>query len=78
MLVDALKILEEESNHAGCAAGTWISQQEPEVQELLNKLGDNPNVSLSKLYKTVSSEHSGLPFKRTTFITHMSGMCVCP
>lgn len=76
MLSDALKEIIKEQENKACSAGKWISQQDPEVQRLFEEINDNPDISYTKVYKVIASE-GALPFKRTTFISHMARTCIC-
>lgn len=61
----------------GCAAGNWVTTLPDEEQTLLKKLSEKKGLNLTKFFAELSKE-SNLPFKLTTFKSHMRGACACP
>lgn len=59
-----------------CYMGKWLETQDSTIKELLDKVQDNPNVSISGLYREMDAAEE-LPFKLSTFKLHMKGECPC-
>lgn len=78
MLLDELKNLANAARLEGCVTGKWLQTQEPEVAELLKEISSSPNGRLIDAFKLLQKHDPNLPFKRTSFTTHMRGTCACP
>lgn len=77
MLLDDLKDLAKRAEIAGCTVAVWVKQQDKDVQDLLGALSQNKNVNLTEALNLIKKYHPDLPFKRTSFVTHMRGTCAC-
>lgn len=62
---------------AKCVFGAWLDQQEESDQELFNQVIQKKNLSIAALYETLT-QLGELPFKATTFKSHIRGVCKCP
>jgi hypothetical protein len=75
MIADILREhLEIVTKPMKCTVGNWLETQEPEVSKLLEHLA-SIDVNVSALFKNLEAE---VPFRLTTFKTHMKGHCICP
>jgi hypothetical protein len=61
----------------GCVVNRWISNKEPDVQEMFVLLKDKPGLNLSALYRAITNGEPP-PFGKTMFNYHMRGECSCP
>lgn len=77
MLKDELADLVRSSQINGCVVGVWVAKQDAETQELLNLIANTPNVNLTDALNRIKKYTPDLPFKRTSFVTHMRGTCAC-
>jgi len=78
MLLDELKILASKAAVDGCVVGVWIKNQDAEFQEVFGILKDRPNLNLTETLALIKKYHPEIPFKRTSFTSHMRGTCTCP
>lgn len=61
----------------GCSVNRWIVTLPDEEQTLLKKLSEKKGLNLTTFFNALTKE-SNIPFKLTTFKSHMRGACVCP
>jgi hypothetical protein len=59
-----------------CMFGKWLVEQEDEIQDLFNQLMKKEKKNISAIWSDLNS--TGVPFKASTFKTHMRGDCSCP
>jgi hypothetical protein len=78
MLIDELKLLAERAGKTGCVVGVWLQNQDKEFQEVLDVLKKSPSLNISETLVLIRKYYPELPFKRTSFSTHMKGTCQCP
>lgn len=78
MLSDKLSTLAKEGAINGCVVKVWLINQEKDLQDAFDLLVKSQNANLTVAYKYICDENSNLPFKRTSFTTHIRGRCTCP
>jgi hypothetical protein len=78
MLSEKILNIAKEGSINGCVVKVWLITQPKELQEAFDSLIKSPNANLSVAYRYVCEENSNLPFKRTSFVTHIRGRCTCP
>lgn len=73
-----LEIIESHANAvpSKCSVGKWIETLTSEEQTALNGLVKNDNLNATSLFLALE-EQVKLPFKITTFRSHMRGYCSC-
>lgn len=73
-----LDILEEQlvPRKAKCSVGKWVDTLNPEEQQVLEKIKATGVYNLSELYRKLD-ERTELPYKMTSFKSHMRGVCTC-
>jgi hypothetical protein len=76
MLVGELRNLIKKSEIQGCVVGVWVKTQDSEFQEVMREL-KTANVNLTELLNLFKKHNPDLPFKRTSFVMHMRGQCLC-
>lgn len=59
-----------------CRFGKWLETQDEQIQDLFDKLMKKENKNISAIWSDLQS--TGVPFKSSTFKTHMRGGCQCP
>ena len=59
-----------------CSVGKWIDTLEPEEQTAFNGLVKSDNLNATSLFLAIENQIK-LPFKITTFRSHMRGYCSC-
>lgn len=75
MLVDIL-LQHLNDTKPKCSVGKWLLEQDQELQEVFALLVKKDKKNISSIWRDISSED--LPFKSTTFKSHMRGDCSCP
>lgn len=78
MLFDELRELAKEAELTGCVVGVWLHTQDKEFQEVFGMLKNKPNLNMTKALTLVRSYYPDAPFKRTSFVAHLKGICTCP
>ena len=78
MLIDELKELAAKAAVSGCVVGIWIQNQDKEFQEVMKVLSSSPNLNMTEALALIKKHHPDIPFKRTSFVSHMRGTCTCP
>jgi hypothetical protein len=73
-----LDIIENHSKllSSKCSVGKWTDTLEQKEQEALNTLINNSKLNASSLFAAIEQQVK-LPFKLTTFRSHMRGYCSC-
>lgn len=73
-----LDILEEQLSTptTKCVVGRWVVSLTTEEQNGLEKIKELPKYNLVNLYRKLN-ERTELPFKLTSFKSHMRGVCTC-
>jgi len=59
-----------------CSVGKWINTLEPEEQDAFNGLINSDELNATSLFLALEKQIK-LPFKITTFRSHMRGYCSC-
>lgn len=77
MLLDELLDIAKRSEVTLCLVGTWLASQDTEIQQVIQGLVGNQNVNQSELLALLKKHQPDLPFKRTSFVAHMRGICTC-
>lgn len=60
-----------------CAFGAWLAQQAQEDQDGFALLMKKQPLNIASIYRSLTLEIENLPFKSTTFKSHMRGDCKC-
>jgi hypothetical protein len=60
-----------------CLFGKWLKEQDEQVQDLFAQLVKKDKLNIASLWRDLIST-TELPFKSTTFKSHMRGECSCP
>jgi len=60
-----------------CSFGKWFEEQPEKSQELFTQVLQKKNINIAALYETLT-QLGELPFKATTFKSHLRGVCKCP
>lgn len=76
MLIDELKALAKQAEKTGCVVGVWLSDQDPELQEVIEDLKTKPALNTRAVLNLIK-HHSAVTFKETSFRDHMRGRCAC-
>jgi hypothetical protein len=73
-----LDIIESHSKSlpSKCSVGKWIDTLEPEEQTAFNGLVNSDTLNATSLFLAIEKQIK-LPFKITTFRSHMRGYCSC-
>jgi len=76
MLID---IINKHLNAADskCSFGAWLAQQGKAEQDGFELLMKKKPVNVASIYRSLTIEVEDLPFKSTTFKSHMRGDCKC-
>jgi len=59
-----------------CRFGKWLENQDEQIQDLFEQLMKKESKNISAIWSDLQS--TGVPFKSSTFKTHMRGACQCP
>lgn len=62
---------------AKCSFGAWLDKQNKEDQEGFALLMQKQSINVASLYRSMTSVLEDLPFKSTTFKSHVRGDCKC-
>jgi hypothetical protein len=76
-LLGEMRNLIKKSEVQGCVVGVWVKSQDPEFQEVMAGLQKSANLNLTELLNLFKKHNPDLPFKRTSFVMHMRGQCLC-
>lgn len=77
MIIDIIESHLNPSQEAfSCIVGKWESTLTEEEQQGLETLKALPTLNTSSLYRSLNSREE-LPFKPTSFKSHMRGYCPC-
>lgn len=73
-----LDIIESHAKTASskCSVGKWVDTLEPEEQTAINNLVNSDNLNATSLFLAIEKQIK-LPFKITSFRSHMRGYCSC-
>lgn len=73
-----LEIIEDYAKTASskCSVGKWVDTLEKEEQDALNSLINSESLNATSLFLAIEKQVK-LPFKVTTFRSHMRGYCTC-
>ena len=77
MLSEKLLNLAKTGAIEGCVVKVWLIDKPQDVQKSFEAIALTPNANLSIAYRYICDEFKDLPFKRTSFVTHMRGRCTC-
>lgn len=77
MLLDDLKQLAKTAELDGCVVGKWLATQDPEITEVLKSLAKKPGLNMTSALDLIKKHDPSIPFKRTSFVTHMREVCAC-
>ena len=61
----------------GCSMKIWIDSKDAKVGEYFARLQGKEGLNHTELYEKITRVED-LPFKFTTFKTHLRGKCTCP
>lgn len=76
-LIDILKNHKEQQSFTGCGVARWLTTLNKEEGEAFLECLDTPGVTALGLYNTLLSNGIALPFKQTSFRSHVNGYCSC-
>jgi hypothetical protein len=77
MLLDDLRELAKQAELEGCVVGKWLATQDIEIGETLKLLATKPGINITTTMDILKKHDPSIPFKRTSFSTHMRGTCSC-
>lgn len=76
MLEAFAKHLEAENAPIQCVVGIWADNLDEDSKKAFKELMDK-RVPSEPLYRDLISSGQKIPFKTTSFRTHMRGHCIC-
>lgn len=76
MLEAFAKHLDADSKPTKCVVGLWVDTLDEESKKAFQQLMDK-RIACEPLYRDLINSEQDIPFKSTSFRTHMRGFCIC-